>query len=102
LAPPLIGTHCIAQRETLATKDANDSFPELAFIDRAANKVYEWLGTSVIRKGIMEKLLLAFREETRVVLQIHSVRWLSHGLVIERFIFCMPTILEAWEEQEPT
>jgi hypothetical protein len=59
------------------------------------------LGRSVIRRGIMEKLLLAFHEETRVVLQIHSVRWMSHGLVMERFIFCMPAILEALEEQEP-
>jgi hypothetical protein len=98
LVPHLIGIHCIAHREALAAKDANDSFPELAFIDRAANKEYEWLGRSVIRRGIMEKLLLAFREETRVVLQIHSMRWLSRGLVMERFIFCIPAILEAWEE----
>jgi hypothetical protein len=101
VVPHLVGTRCIAHREALAAKDANDSFPELAFIDRAANKVYEWLGRSVIRRGIMEKLLLAFHEETRVVLQIHSVRWMSHGLVMERFIFCMPAILEALEEQEP-
>ena len=50
----------------------------------------------------MVKLLVAFREETRAVLQIHSVRWLSHGLVMERLIFCMPAILEAWESDEPT
>ena len=35
----------------------------------------------------MAKLLVAFREETRAVLQIHSVRWLSRGLVMERLIF---------------
>jgi hypothetical protein len=39
-------------------------------------------------------------EETQVVLQIHNVRWLSCGLVMERLIYCMPTNLEAWEEEE--
>ena len=33
---------------------------------------------------------------------ITHVRWLSHGLVMERLIFCMPAILEAWESDEPT
>ena len=51
----------------------------------------------------MAKLLVAIREETCAVLQIHSIRWLSHiGLVMERLIFCMPAILEAWESNEPT
>jgi hypothetical protein len=49
----------------------------------------------------MEKLLLAFCKETQVVLQIHNVKWLFRGLVMERFIFCMPSILEAWKEEEP-
>ena len=29
----LVGTHCIAHREALATKDANDEFSYLRFID---------------------------------------------------------------------
>ena len=37
----LVGTHCIAHREALAAKDANDEFPCLGFIDRAANKMFE-------------------------------------------------------------
>ena len=101
VVPHLIGTHCIAHREALAAKDASDEFSCLGFIDRAANKVYEWLGRSVIRRGTLAKLLLAFREETRVVLQIHSVRWLSRGMVMERLVFCMPAILESWQAEEP-
>ena len=58
-------------------------------------QVYEWFGRSVIRRDIIAKLLVAFREETHAVLQIPSVRWLSRGLVMERLNFCMPAILEA-------
>ena len=66
-------------------------------------QVYEWLWRSVIRRDTMAKLLVAFREETHAILQIHSARWFSHGLVMERpLIFCMPAILEAWELDEPT
>ena len=64
LVSHLVGTHCIANREALAAKDVNDEFSCLRFIDRAANKVYEWLGRSVIRRGMLAKLLFAFREET--------------------------------------
>ena len=68
-------------------KDVNDEFSCFGFIDRVVNKIYEWLGRSVIRPGTLAKLLLAFREETRVVLQIHSVRWSSRDMVIEIYIF---------------
>jgi hypothetical protein len=102
LVPHLIGTHCIAHRWALAAKDANDEFPCLGFIDRVANNVYEWLGKSVICRGVLEKLLLVFREESRAALQIHLVRWLSRSLVMERLVFCMPAILEIWKVEKPT
>jgi hypothetical protein len=47
----LVGTHYIAHRKTLAAKATNDSFLELAFINRVANEVYEWLGHFVICRG---------------------------------------------------
>jgi hypothetical protein len=68
LVPYLVGTHCIAHREALAANDINNEFLCLGFIDRVANKVYEWLGRSVIRQGTLVKLLLAFCEKIRVIL----------------------------------
>ena len=38
LVPQLVGTHCIALR-ALVAKNANENFPHLDFIDKAANKV---------------------------------------------------------------
>jgi hypothetical protein len=95
LVPYLVGTQCIAHREALAAKDVNDEYLCLGFIDQIANKVYEWFGRSMIRRGTLAKLLLAFREETRVVMQIHSVRRLSRGMIMEMMVFCMPAILES-------
>ena len=54
----------------------------------------------MIRRGMLAKLLLVFREETRVVLQIHFVRWLSRGMVMKKMVFCKPTILESWQAEE--
>ena len=97
LVSHLVGTHYIAHRKALTTMDANDEFPYLGFIDQCANKMYEWLERSVIRRGTLAKLLLAFREETRMILQIHSIQWLSRGMIMKKMIFCMPAILESWQ-----
>ena len=64
LVPNLVGRHYIAHREVLAANDVNDEFPCFGFIDQAANKMYEWLGRSVIQRGTLAKLLFAFLEET--------------------------------------
>ena len=87
LVSHLVEIHCIAHREALATKDVNDEFQYFGFIDRAANKVYEWLGRSVIRRGMLVKLLLAFCEETRVILYIHFVWWYHVAWSWRRWFF---------------
>ena len=35
-----------------------------------------------------------------MVLHIHSVRWLSHGMAMERMVFCIPVILESSQTEE--
>ena len=65
-------------------------------------QVYEWLERFIIYKDVIAKLLVAFQEDICVVLQIQNIRWLSRGLVMERFIFCILAILEAWKSDEPT
>ena len=39
LVPHLVETHYIAYREALAAKDVNKNFPQVDFIDKAANKI---------------------------------------------------------------
>jgi len=40
--------------------------------------------------------------ETLQALQIHGVRWLSRGQVIERLVVLMPPILTLWKNEKKT
>jgi DNA invertase Pin-like site-specific DNA recombinase len=47
-------------------------------LDRFANKVYEWVGRNTNRRNELKRLLKdVFEEDYVVVLQIHTIRWLS-------------------------
>ncbi|MCO5609780.1 hypothetical protein L7F22_064012 [Adiantum nelumboides] len=98
LFPSLIAVHCIAHREALAAKDAADQFLEMDYMDKLAGKVYTWLGKSSNRHAEFSKLLKEFQLNDVKILQLHSVRWLSRGLVMARIVEVMPAILELWKE----
>ena len=96
-APHLIDIHCIAHREALAANDASSYFPELQDIDKFANKVYSWLGKFAKRHGELKELMDSFQITRLEVLQIHHIRWLSRGKVMERLVKLMPALLRDWE-----
>jgi len=93
----LLDVHCIAHREALAANDASSHFLELQFIDKFANKVYSWLGKSSKRHGELKELMESFQITKLEVLQIHQIRWLSRGKVMERLVKLMPALLKDWE-----
>ncbi|KAH9295072.1 hypothetical protein KI387_038660 [Taxus chinensis] len=99
-APHLLDIHCIAHREALATNDASSYFPELQFIDKFANKIYSWLGKSAKRHGALRELMDSFQINRLEVLQIHQIRWLSRGKVMERLVKLMFALLKEWELEE--
>jgi hypothetical protein len=88
-APHLLDIHCIAHREALTTNDASSHFLELQYIDKFANKVYSWLGKSTKRHGELKELMESFQITKLEVLQIHHIRWLSRGKVMERLVKLM-------------
>ena len=92
--PHLLDVHCIAHREALAANDASSHFLELQFIDKFANKVYSWLGKSSKRHGELKELMESFQITKLEVLQIHQIRWLSRGKVMERLVKLMSTFLK--------
>ena len=71
--PQLMGIHCIVHRKALAVQDANKYFPDLNFIVQAANGVYEWLGESSIWRRVFQRLLEAFCDKARVIVQLHDI-----------------------------
>ncbi|MCO5573711.1 hypothetical protein L7F22_027485 [Adiantum nelumboides] len=99
--PHLVSTHCIAHREALAILDATKCFPCLSYIDKVANKIYSWIHGSSLRHTGFQNLLNEMNLQVLEVLQIHDVRWLSRGNVMERLVVLMPAILTYWKEGAP-
>ena len=93
----MLDVHCIAHREALAANDASSHFLELQFIDKFANKVYSWLGKSSKRHGELKELMESFQITKLEILQIHQIRWLSRGKVMEILAKLMPALLKDWE-----
>ncbi|KAH7277645.1 hypothetical protein KP509_39G060800 [Ceratopteris richardii] len=99
--PRIMGVHCIAHRQALAAKDGFISHPHVfAFVDKVASKVYSWLGKSSKRHAEMWQLMHEFAIMDGKALQIHSIRWLSRGQVMERLVNIMPVVLEQWKHHE--
>ncbi|MCO5547287.1 hypothetical protein L7F22_000734 [Adiantum nelumboides] len=97
IMPQIMGVHCIAHRQALAAKDGFVSHPHVyTFVDKVANKVYSWLGKSAKRHTKLLKIMSDYDIIDAKALQIHSVRWLSRGQVIERLVNIMPAVLEQW------
>ncbi|KAH7421532.1 hypothetical protein KP509_13G062500 [Ceratopteris richardii] len=99
--PHIMGVHCIAHRQALAAKDGFATHPNIfAFVDKVANKVYSWLGKSSKRHEELWKIMHEYDMLDTRALQIHSVRWLSRGQVMERLVNIMSAILHQWEHSE--
>ncbi|MCO5592298.1 hypothetical protein L7F22_046298 [Adiantum nelumboides] len=95
--PCLISVHCVAHREALAVLDACKSLPCLSYIDKIANKIYSWISASSVRHLEFQKLLHEMDIQVLEVLQIHDVRWLARGSVMQRPTKLMPGILSFWK-----
>ena len=98
--PNLIGTHCIAHREALAASNASKKILEFLFVEKLANKVYSWVGNSAKRNNELISLLEVMELESLQVLQIHGIRWLSRGQVVERLVTLMSAILTHVEKRK--
>ena len=97
--PNLIGTHCIAHREALAALDDSKKIPKFLYVEKIENKIYSWVGNSTKRNNELIALLEIMELESLQVLQIHGIRWLSRGQVVERLVTLMPTILSLWKKE---
>ncbi|KAI5083855.1 hypothetical protein GOP47_0000024 [Adiantum capillus-veneris] len=93
-----MSVQCIAHREALAVLDAIKCFPCLPYIDKLANKVYSWISGSSVRHTGFQSLLKEMHLQVLEVLNIHEVRWLARGNVMERLTQLMPAILSFWKD----
>ncbi|CAI7893861.1 unnamed protein product [Closterium sp. NIES-54] len=99
--PHLTGFHCIAHREALAAKDVAEAYPDLDIVDHVVRSLAELLGRSGnfhLRFKELQEVLC----ETNLELQgIHSVRWLSRGLAVQRLADNLPAAVILLYENDP-
>ncbi|CAI7830818.1 unnamed protein product [Closterium sp. NIES-53] len=99
--PHLAGFHCIAHREALAAKDTAEAYPDLDIVDHVVRSLAELLGRSGnfhLRFKELQEVLF----ETNLELQgIHSVRWLSRGLAVQRLADNLPAAIILLYENDP-
>ena len=69
------------------------------FVEKIANKVYSWANNSSKRTLEIIELLEQMQLVAHRPLQIHNVRWLSRGQVMERLVTIMPAILTIWRRE---
>ncbi|MCO5551013.1 hypothetical protein L7F22_004508 [Adiantum nelumboides] len=100
--PHLLLVHCLAHRENLAASQAVDSFPKLTHLDKLCRSVYTWLHALGKRMDDLKLIEGALDLPELAILRIHSVRWLSHGHVMERMVKVMPALLLEFGKEKPS
>ncbi|CAI7748622.1 unnamed protein product [Closterium sp. NIES-53] len=99
--PHLVSSHCIAQREALAAKDAADAIPEFDMVDGLIRQVAEYLGRSSPWHQRFLELQEIFTATNLELQGIHQVRWLSRGDAVVRTVAVFPALivmLSEWDE----
>ena len=83
----------------MVISDVSKDIPELILVEKVANKVYAWPNNSTKRTHEILELLEQMRLDAHRPLQIHNIRWLSRGQVMETLVSIMPTILTIWTKE---
>ncbi|CAI5516671.1 unnamed protein product [Closterium sp. Naga37s-1] len=90
------------EREALAAKDAAESLPVFNMIDNTVRAIAEHLGRSGPWHQRFKDLQEVFTETFLELQGIHTVRWLSRGDAIARFVAVLPaviTMLKEWNDK---
>ncbi|CAI5525806.1 unnamed protein product [Closterium sp. Naga37s-1] len=90
------------EMEALAAKEAAKALPELGIIDAVIRAVAEDLGRSSNSNRKFKELQEVFTHTNLEVQGIHSVRWLSRGDAIARFVRVLPAVIVMLEESDKT
>ena len=74
--------------------------PSFAYIEKLASRLHGWIGRSSLRNEKLQAILEVMEIERLKVINIHHIRWLSRGQVMERLTRIMPTVLALFKGEE--
>jgi hypothetical protein len=94
-------THCVAHWEALTIGDAFKAVRKLMILDDFANKVYSCVRRSCNWPKKLKSFMDSFDLLSLTILQFHLVHWFFRGQVLERSLYYMPTILDAFQVLKP-
>ena len=86
---PLVAFHCIVHQEALCAKSG---LKELEYVMKIVTKIVNFITTRALNKRKFELLLNEVQSVCSGLLMYNSVRWLSRGRVLERFVECLDEI----------
>ena len=85
----LLGFHCIVHQEALCAKTG---LKELEEVMKVVTKVVNFIAARVLNKIQFQLLLTEVESVYSGLLMYNSVRWLSRGHVLERFVECIEEV----------
>ena len=78
----LYKTHCIVNREALASKDVVKAIIPLASLEKISNRLHGWIEKFILRNEALQGLLTILEIRGSKVLHVHNVWWLPTGQII--------------------
>ncbi|CAI7867474.1 unnamed protein product, partial [Closterium sp. NIES-54] len=96
--PHLASTHCVAHREALAASDAADAVPELYMVDDVIRGFADLISQSNVKYEKFHNIQHVFCKTNLEAQGIHTVRWLSRGEAVRRFLEILPAAIVVLKE----
>ncbi|MCO5554440.1 hypothetical protein L7F22_007970 [Adiantum nelumboides] len=102
VVPHLLPVHRLAHRENLVASQAVGVFSEFMHLDKLCRSIYSWLHSSRKRFDDFKLIEGALDLPDLAMLQIHTVRWLSRGQVMEHMVKIMPALFIEFGKEKPS
>ncbi|CAI7840779.1 unnamed protein product [Closterium sp. NIES-53] len=96
--PHLASTHCVAHQEALAASDAADAVPELYMVDDVIRGFADLISRSNVKYEKFHNIQHVFCKTNLEAQGIHTVRWLSRGEAVRRFLEILPAAIVVLKE----
>ncbi|CAI7741231.1 unnamed protein product [Closterium sp. NIES-53] len=96
--PHLASTHCVVHREALAASDAADAVPELYMVDDVIRGFADLISRSNVKYERFHNIQHVFCKTNLKAQGIHTVRWLSRGEAVRRFLEILPAAIVVLKE----
>ncbi|XP_052249683.1 zinc finger protein 862-like [Dreissena polymorpha] len=98
-SPSLIGVHCAAHREALATSQAAKHIPDMNEYSRTIMNIFKYFKNSALRSNRLRTIQILLMLPELKYAEVHSVRWLSMEHAVQVVYRTYPALVMALERE---